>query len=235
MPDVPDREDLERKWAAAIGKLNRRQLRQLLDQLGDPPNVDNLPAEFWQNAGIEMQETIQPMAERLYLESAERIVNVSPIGVDWSLVNQAAIQWADRYSFELVTGINNTSRQAVSQTVSSFFREDLTMGELRQRLGSIYGPVRADMIAQTEVTRASVEGEMATAREIENQGIRMQKVWVTNRDEIVCPICQPLNNVRANTPGVDAVFVHPESGVTYDAPPAHPRCRCWINTEFTSE
>jgi len=86
-----------------------------------------------------------------------------------------------------------------------------------QILELIGSPIRAEMIAVTEVTRAASEGEQAVARELARQGIIMTPFWNTNRDELVCPICEPRNNQEIT----DGMF-----------PPAHPRCRCWVNYEL---
>jgi hypothetical protein len=74
------------------------------------------------------------------------------------------------------------------------------------------------MIAVTEVTRASVEGERAQVRELAAQGVVLVATWQTANDELVCPVCGPRNGRR--------------EGDGWDSPPpAHPRCRCWLNHE----
>jgi hypothetical protein len=144
-----------------------------------------------------------------------------PVGVDWSLVNEGASQWARDYSYNLVTGINATSQRAVGQAVSNFYTQQWSLADLKRKLGSIYSPVRAEMIAITEVTRAAVEGERATVREIAKEGIKMVEVWQTRNDEIVCTICGPRHGKKVG-----------DGWSRNDGPPAHPRCRCWINHEF---
>jgi len=52
-------------------------------------------------------------------------------------------------------------------------------------------------------------------------GLQMRRVWNTANDELVCPICGPLNE-------------QPEdvwSGDFPDGPPAHPNCRCGASLE----
>lgn len=217
MPDIPNRDELERKYARIIAKLLRVQMGRLLELMGDPPRLENVPVEFWADHAKEMQDALIPFGERVYMDAAERMLAEIPIGVDWALVNEAAINWAETYTYNLVSGINETSRRAISRAVSQFFRGDLNMGQLRDRLGRIYSPVRADMIAQTEVTRASVEGERALVREVEKYGIRMVPIWQTSNDELVCPICSPR---------------HGKPITNEEYPPAHPRCRCWVNHEL---
>jgi hypothetical protein len=221
MPDIPNRDELERILARKLGGLNRRQLGKLLELMGDPPKIENVPLSFWDDAGKELAQVVTPFSERVYLESAERMLESVPIGVDWSLVNEAASSWARQYSYELVGGINDTSRRAVGQAVANFYDQGLTMGDLRGRLGRIFSPVRADMIAQTEVTRAAAEGEREVVAEIAKEGIRMVEVWQTSNDELVCPICGPRHGKKVG-----------DGWTRNQGPPAHPRCRCWINHEF---
>lgn len=209
MADIPNRDALERILARKLGGLNRRQLAHLLELLGDPPNIANVPFSFWGEAGKELAQILVPFSERVYLEAADRMLAEIPIGVDWSLVNEAASTWANTYGFDLVRGINDTSRRATSSAVSAYFDQGLTMGQLRQRLGRIYSPVRAEMIATTEVTRAASEGEQGVVNEIAREGIRMVPIWQTNNDALVCPICGPKHGKEIT----DGQY-----------PPAHPRC-----------
>jgi hypothetical protein len=221
MPDIPNRDELERILARKLGGLNRRQLGKLMELMGDPPKIENVPMSFWDDAGKELAQVVTPFSERVYLEAAERMLETVPVGVDWSLVNTAASSWAQQYAYDLIGGINATSRQAVGQAVSNFFTQGWTMRDLHNRLGRIYSPVRAEMIAVTEVTRAAAEGERGVVAEIEKEGIRMVEVWQTNNDELVCNICGPRHGKK-----------HGDGWTRSQGPPAHPRCRCWTNHEF---
>ena len=73
MADIPNRDELERVLAKQLGKLNRRQLAKVKKQLGNPPNLHNLPQEFWDDARQELIDIIIPFVEQVYLESAERL------------------------------------------------------------------------------------------------------------------------------------------------------------------
>lgn len=217
MPDIPNRDELEKKLARNLGKLNRVQLMRLMEHLGDPPKIDNVPASFWDETGKELASVLAPFLEEVYVEQSLQLMNNQPIGVDWTLVNEGAVDWANRYSYDLVTNLNETSRRTLQTSVSAYYERGQTIGELEKRLTTAFGPVRAEMIAVTEITRAASEGEQAIARELEKEGIRMIPIWQTNNDELVCPLCGP----KHNKPIEDGVY-----------PPAHPRCRCWVNHEL---
>lgn len=224
MAELSGRMDWEGIVGKEAAKLLRAQMGQLLEILGDPPDITNVPMTFWEEQGVEMQAAMSRHFRDIYIESAEQILAAQPIGVDWGLINQEAITWAEGYSFELVQGINETSRRVLADAVGAFFEEGQTIGDLRAALSQAFGPVRAEMIASTEVTRSAVQGERAFIAELERMGVRMQRFWVTSQDERVCPICSPLHEVP---------FAE-WSGQFPEGPPAHPRCRCSEGHEFVS-
>ena len=73
MADIPNRDALERKIARLLGKFYRQQLAKVKKRLGNPPNMHNLPQEFWDDSKAELAEILTPFMEQVYLEGAERI------------------------------------------------------------------------------------------------------------------------------------------------------------------
>ena len=219
MAELEDRMDWEADLGKELARLLRAQMGGLLEELGDPPNINNVSPSFWAESGEELQAALARNFQGIYIASAEQILNAQPIGVDWGIVNQNAANWARRYSFDLVSGITDTTRRAISDAVTAFFERQQTIGDLRAVLSEIYGPVRADMIASTEVTRAAVQGELGIVDELRGQGVQMIGIWRTSEDELVCPLCGPLADKE-------------EGDGWNEPPPRHPRCRCWLSHEF---
>jgi len=226
VPDIPNRSQLEKKIARLLGKYNSEQLRKLLDLMGNSPSLTKIPPEFWTESQQALAAELVPFAEQVYVEAAQRVIEQSPIGIEWSLVNQGAADWSTRYVGQLVKDITGTTQRDVGSAVSNYFTQAETIGDLEKalvgmqdRFGRTFGPIRAEMIAVTEVTRAAAQGELAVANELKKEGIQMRKVWQTNNDELVCPICGPLHNKEEGIWRQQAP----------DGPPAHPRCRCWLN------
>lgn len=222
MPDIDNRDAFELDLATRLARVLSRQRREVIVLLGDPPNMVNIPAEWWTAAGIELQAVIAPIMEEIFLQQVGAVVDVATIGIEWGLANEAAITWANQYTFGLVTELNNTTRNAIQSAVRAFYDQGLSINDLRLRLmrDSVLGPVRAEMIAVTEVTRAAAEGERQTAAQIaQDTGVVMIPIWNTADDEIAhkCPICWP----RHLQPIMNGEF-----------PPAHPRCRCWVTYEL---
>jgi len=148
--------------------------------------------------------------------------------MDYTMLDAAALEFARTYSYGLIKGIENTTRDIVAKAISAFIETPgFTIGDIMDLLP--FGPVRAQMIAVTEVTRAFASGQMLAGRELENQypGVPVVKTWFTNNDEFVCDICEPLDG--AEVP-LDEPF---ESGD--DEPPAHVNCRCWMEVSTKIE
>jgi hypothetical protein len=219
--DLLNRDALERELAREIGKVQARQVGKMLELMGDPPNMANVPATFWDEAGEELRRVLSRFLNRVYLQRASQLMERTTIGVDWALINERAATWASRYSFDLVGGIDKTSRELLQGSINRYFRDGLTREELEAGLRGAFGEVRAEMIAVTEITRAASAGEHELADQImqDNQSIEMVAIWQTNEDELVCEICGP-NNDKERGKGWQ------------DDPPAHPRCRCWLNHDM---
>ena len=218
--DIPNRAELEAKLAQKLGRLGQTQLRGLRDALGNPPKMENLSPDYFDRLSDELQGVIQPIMEEIYVAQAAALMGIrqKAVAVDWNVVNQRAAEWARKYSGVLCKDITDKSREAIRQQVEGFYRDQRTMGDLEASLSRLFGPVRAEMIAITEVTRASAQGEMGFAEELRRLGLKTVHVWQTSMDDIVCPICGPLNEKE-------------QGNGWSDPPPAHPRCRCFLNTK----
>lgn len=221
--DIAHRDQYEAKLARALGRALHEQFTIVMTALGAAPSAANLTPMVFENMQKALQAAIRPILERVYLAQVEALTHeIIPrtkqgIGVEWGVVNQRAAEWASRYSFDLVSGIVDTTRVTLQRQVADFFTDQRTLGDLRAAIEPLFGPVRADMIATTEITRAASAGEQAFADELEALGLTTTQVWQTNQDDAVCPICGPRHNKKRGD-GWD------------ELPPAHVRCRCWTNT-----
>lgn len=212
------RSEQEAELARVLAKAQGKERREILSALGSPPNFDNLTPEFWSNYSHALRKEIVPALEKIFLASAQGMLDKTPsIGVDWTLVNKQASEWASKYGFDLVKDLSDTTRTALQAKVAAFYENQLTIAQFAESLEPLFGPVRAEMIAVTETTRAAVRGQAALVDELNKTGIVMEPFFVTSEDETVCPICSPLNGKRVD-----------ES----DFPPLHPRCRCDIVYRF---
>ncbi len=162
---------------------------------------------------------LQPELTIIATEVALRDMATIGVEFDTAMVNLEAIHWARDYSYELVKGLTETTRGVVSYATERWLgTPGMTEGQLEALLVPAFGPVRAEMIAITEVTRAYAEATNLHQGLLKEAGIDMERVWNTSSDERVCPICGPLNGQP------EAVWrkLFPKG------PPAHTRCRCFV-------
>jgi hypothetical protein len=233
MAELPNRMGAESALAKELAKLLRIQQGKILELLGDPPNINNIPLSLWDEQADEFFRVLEKHSFTAYIAAAEQILAAQPIGVDWGLVNAEAARWARTHSRSLALDISTTNRQNVGEAIAGFFEEQQTIGDLRLKLSSLFGPVRADMIATTEITRAAVEGELQLVRELNKEGVQLVATWFTVRDRFVCPICEPLDGQSETEEG--GFVPAGDAGPGIPSPPAHPRCRCFLNHSFVGQ
>lgn len=205
--DVPNRSALERQLARALGKQFASQRKELLSLLGDPPNVRMVPDTFWEQAGAEFTQLVEPFLADVFTTQVAAFAD--EMGTTWDLANEAAAQWASRYTFDLVNGVNANSQAMLQDAVDRYFRDGLTLGDLTDSIGNIFGAGRAELIAITEITRAVDESDHENVEVLKGMGFVFEEIWETNNDDLVCDICGPLDGT-----------------VTDERAPAHPGCRC---------
>ncbi|MBI1296674.1 phage portal protein [bacterium] len=229
----PDDDEAERAAREATERAATEEITRMLEGQLETTIPDDMTEATAQQALNRFDETTQTAREALRralvagtdLGVRIAVAQLENVGFafDWTMANRRAREWATQYSYELVSGIQETSRQALQQAISEWVNDKRPLRELIEELTPIFGEQRARLIASTEITRAYAEGQKAGYRATD--GIISRIEWRTSRDERVCPICGPLSGV---TTTLDGSFTHPVTGRTYAAPPAHPQCRCWI-------
>jgi hypothetical protein len=203
-----------------------RKTEPFIDDLFDPDSEDE---EFM--AALVM----------LLTQAAKSGINLfdSTVGLsmDYTMTNIEAARWAREYSYNLISGeinpltgrgiggIDKVTRDATAKAIAAFVETPgMTMKDLIDILP--FSEERAFRIAVTETTRAYAEGQRMAGQEMRDKypDVRVVKTWFTNNDDIVaeCEICYPMNEEEVD-------FDEPFSSGD-DAPPAHPNCRCWMDT-----
>lgn len=151
-------------------------------------------------------------AAALGVDEGQAALGNAGIGIDWHLVNKDALAWAQDYSYDLVSQVNDTTRTVLQEKVSRWIESGEPLDALKESLSPWFGEERASNIAQTETTRSFAEGNR-TAWQASD--VVTGRTWQTANDELVCDICGPLDGT--------------EHEIDDDMPPAHPRCRCWAS------
>lgn len=147
---------MEDAFTFQIEKLKSEILTQMsLDPL--------LSAATWEVQKAALLTVLQPILTQLVAFGVQRVKNTlgnSGLMLDWSLVNQDAVDWAAAHSAELVTEITDTTRTAVQQAVADSVTSGEGVTDLASRLSNIldaggnplFSFARSKLIAQTEAT-----------------------------------------------------------------------------------
>lgn len=140
-------------------------------------------------------------------------LEMAGIDVDWSLVDSGVKRAAQDFAENVAQTVTKTNLQAFTSEFSQWVDSGEPLDALTDALTQYYGPVRAEMIAVTETTRAFAESNRLVWRQANIKRFRYNTVF----DDRVCPICEPHN------------------GETFDiedtsmSPPLHVRCRCYTS------
>ncbi len=137
------------------------------------------------------------------------------------------MQWVKDHAGETIDGISEDTRAQIREVIEASFDEQFDVDDLADEIADIIGdPARAELIARTEVMRASNEGQLEAWDQATDAGLltgNEQKEWIVTPDDRLCPICEPMDGV---TVPLDDDF--DVDGDKVDAPPAHPNCRCTV-------
>lgn len=142
------------------------------------------------------------------------------LDVSFDLLSQEALAFIQGYLPSLIRRVNQTTLDAVRREIEAWLSGGGDVAALRERLETIFADRRrAELIAQTEMTRLYAEGSLSRFTAAGVQAVRFRTV----RDEFVCPVCEPLNE---QTTPITRGFEDGQGRVRM--PPMHPGCRCRV-------
>jgi hypothetical protein len=136
---------------------------------------------------------------------------------DTTLTNAQAAAWAREYAGALARRINETTRDALKESVANWIETPgATVKDLIDELP--FGEKRGSRIAITEITGAYANGERIYTQALQREypSLEIIRIWYTNNDARVCDICAPLDGKEIPADGF-----WDEEGYL-DSPPAHP-------------
>jgi hypothetical protein len=235
-PATPDpevelrkRESAERKAAKEIAAGLKKQQAAVVSAIGENGNVSAAEQAITESHTTATEALRRALIAGTDLGTSYAIAGLEStgFGMDWTLANTEAQQWAEQHAGQLIKDIDATSLDRVRSAVASWVESGAPLSSLIDELAPTFGPNRASLIATTELTRAYAEG----SRQIyKASGVVTKWRWQTANDNLVCPICGPLNQTIVQ---IDNPFnVHLPAGLkvdTFDAPPSHVNCRCGVS------
>ena len=141
----------------------------------------------------------------------------APVGIT-DLVNTQAVAWAEKHAAELVTKLEEDTRDMIRSAVVQAQEEGWSTKALADALQETHGfsDARASMIARTETIRADCQGNLAAYK---NSGLVSGKKWILGSEHTGDDECN--DNAAEGEIPLDQDF---SSGD--EAPPAHPNCVC---------
>lgn len=178
-----------------------------------------LDAEFWAQQAERLRGILFPIVLDIAQSGVRRAA--LRIGVNTNLANAAAKSWAEKYTDALLEQLHTTNKDGIGKAVADWTaKPGATIAELKAEIEKVVSPQRAELIAVTETTRAYSEGNRISYQAAQVRHWR----WLTNNDDLVCPVCGPLNRRVVEIGEPFAVY----KGERIIQPPAHPGCRCSV-------
>ncbi len=187
--------------------------RKDADDLLAIPEDDTL----WFALGASEKAAYRGTAEAMVrdgITAANEVFGLAPrVGFAGS-TDRAVQQTVAAYLDDWWLAIERSERNALRRSFQQFAAGDFPGGfpELRDRVGTIFGPARGRMIAETETTRLWAIGNEIS---MDQAGVEVME-WRTANDDLVDDLCADLNGTLL------------EVGGSGPRPPLHPRCRCAI-------
>lgn len=159
------------------------------------------------------------------------------IGTSFDVDQTDVENFIEEASYEFADSVNGYTEEKIKAILKQSADEGWPVAETTEAIRKFFkgSRARAEMIAQTEMARAAVNGAIAS---YEQSGVVVGKEWVTAGDERVCPYCSVMD---ARYEGLSDDFF--SQGQTLEGsdgnqlsfgysdikgPPLHPRCRCDI-------
>lgn len=135
-------------------------------------------------------------------------------------VNERAVSAARDQAAELVTQIDDSTRQMLRDLIADGLEDNLGLDDVADSIvdAAAFSDERADLIANTEIADANSDGALEgyiSARD--DLGVDVKKAWLLGPNP--CATCQ--ENADAGPIDLDDDFPSGD-----DAPTAHPRCEC---------
>jgi len=208
----------------------------------DPPPLQSLDLteSQWQEL---MTIWTANAAQKFGSAMAEQITTAArmaaeEIGLSFNIDNHRLLKFIDNYTYKFAAKISETSAEGVRQVIRNGFESGIDFDEIITNLADKFGDwssTRAEMVARTEVIRASNYG----AKEAWRQAGVEEVQWLASDD--ACGYCIDLDGkvvgINENFFNVGDEFL-PEGAdaplkINYEdigAPPLHPQCRCTLLT-----
>lgn len=215
MPALADRENFETSIVGQLAPIFADQY----ERAAAAPSAELIPYGEFQ---AEMQAAMQSELAAVFQAAGAALLIGNALVFSQGAFEDTADQWAAGMAKELSDQVVETSRRMAADAwgLAAGANGQIDKQRLAEALALIFlAPSRLESIAITEVTRAVSAGEQAVILLFPTaERSQLVPVWRTEEDARVCPICRPFDGRGENVYGASSP----------GGPPAHPRCRCWL-------
>jgi len=185
--------------------------------------------QITQNKPVEptLKDVIAPVLNaELTTQMGKRIDTLGTqfnIPMDTNEESQRVTDWLSDYVPKTTAKIDQTTADRIKPIIETYRKTPgMTIDDLTAMMRPLSDAARARMIAVTETTRAAAQATVEYQQYLGKAGITMIRVWNTDADEKVCPICTG-EAYGVNLNGMTEDEWPPEVA---SGPPAHVNCRC---------
>ena len=223
---------------AAISELAAANIDAIVDAYSEGQTPDDVVNVLDMGPLDRLADSLPPILRNMVQDAGLRALEALKIDdagiVD--LVNKDAIDYATARAAELVGrkwidgelidnpnarwAITESTRDGVRELVAKSYEDGVIPRDLAKELRASYdfSKRRADLIARTETSKASVSGTLVAWR---RSGVVTHKIWILSDDHSIEDECDL--NEGDGPLGLDEEF---SGGV--DGPPQHPGCWCSV-------
>lgn len=183
---------------------------------------------------------LEELLREIYIEEGTETLDTLGVGGQINITTEFASQYLQEWGGQLITQINETTREALMTSLSEGYDKGESIDELIKRIEEVYSVadrVRAEQIARTESIRASNSASVEAYRQ---SGVVIAKEWLAERDGRTCPFCLKLDGkaIQLNNDYYkvgDQLTAKDENGkkvtmkielTNVGEPPLHVDCRC---------
>lgn len=165
-----------------------------------------------------LKNTVSVVVDHFFYQGLDSVAR--DVGRNF-LPNQAAIDFLKNYTFDLVKGLADETRNDLKQELQRGILNGEGVPDLSKRVQGVMDSSknRAEMIARTETNRAENMGSLDAWRQ---SGRAMTKEWLAHIDNRTSGICKRLNGQVVD---INERFRDSKTGEKFDGPPALPNCR----------
>lgn len=209
----------EGKWKRELKKFFQQQQDEVLAKLRNQKAVQKFSIEeiLFERAKYNklLTDLAMPLLISILEDGAEEAAEL--IGFDYSpfdVTNPHVQEWIEEELGTQITGINDTTRERLKETLGEGIGEGETISQLSERVGKVFTEAkgyRSELISRTETIRSYRAGNLALYKQA---GVKHVIWWVT-LDERACEQCLEYHN---------QIFTIAEAERLNTS--IHPNCRC---------